>query len=106
MTTNRRALQRDHHVPVSPEALDCWRRLRFLERMGATGSDEYKTLGKKLCSLTGLWWGDMQWPTDAIAPEVPASLRHRELQREAYKAAHAVRCALIEAESQVEAEAG
>jgi hypothetical protein len=105
MATKRTPLRRDHHPPISAEALATWRRLGELKRQGATRGDEYRMLGKRLCGLIGLDWCSMMWPTDAKSAKVPASLLNRPLQAEAYRAAWAARCALLEAEAAAEAAA-
>jgi hypothetical protein len=95
MTTKRTPRRHEYNPPISAEALAVWRQLQSVKHRG----DEWNRLDMRLCTLTGLWWGDCISPLDAKSPTVPESYRHRELRAEAYRAAHRVYLALIAAEA-------
>ena len=116
MPAKRVVLDRRSRPQVSPETIALFRRCEALRPLyiqcvrggkcksvdpGAHCPEcaEFLTAEKTLATACGLNWCDCIGPTDAKSPVVPANLRQRPLQAEAYRQAFAARCALIEADA-------
>jgi hypothetical protein len=115
MPAKRRTLDRQRRPPISPEAVRLWKLCLEIEVERATERwetdrppgrrREYLDVHRALATACGLDWCSCIGPTDAKSATLPASLRHRDLQAEAYRAAYRARLALIEAEAAADREA-